>query len=105
MSIREAKGSPKRQGRDEKVFYTFDFTPWGFTAPTVAVCTVYNTSTLPESDVTTTVMPTGSASIAGAVVTCPLLQNLTAGTLYRLECKVTQGVEVREAVCRIIAEA
>lgn len=99
---REVQESPKQQGPDEKLHYIFDFTPWGITAPTDPVVQMLDAKTL--ADVSSTVL-SGTATVSGAQVTTPLVQSLTAKQRYILTCQVSQGDEVAEAYCSIIADS
>lgn len=97
-SPREVDESPVYQGEDESKAYTFNFANYGTpTSPTVIVKD-YNLV-----DVSATCL-SGSASIVGDTVVTPLVTALTAGIIYRLECKVTISSNVRESFCMIIAE-
>ncbi len=85
---REALESPVEQGIDEKRPYTFDFTGLGTTAPANPVCQVWDiTDGTGWQDVTSTALPTNTPSASGAIVTTSLLQALTSGRVYRLECR------------------
>ena len=85
--------SPLYMGEDEQIPYTLTTTPWG-SSPTSVVVTVKLESDL--SDVTSTVIPSGSASVLGDVITLPVIRNLTTGVRYRLEVKWTIGTRVQE---------
>lgn len=83
----------QKQGVDEEIVYTITTTPWG-SSPTSPSAVVKDLSD--DSDVTSTVMPAGSASAAGDVITLPVLKSLTAGSRYRVEVKFTVSGNVLE---------
>lgn len=89
----------KLQGIDEQIVY--DLTVWG-TPSSVSV--VVKDVTADFEDVTATVMPTGSPSVAGMVITFPALKSLTMEHLYRIECKFTISGNVFERYGEILAE-
>ncbi|MFQ5435377.1 MAG: hypothetical protein ACE5FD_10920 [Anaerolineae bacterium] len=92
---REVTEGLQYQGEDEKIAYTISTTPWG-SSPTSISAVVKDVSNA-ATDVTGTVMPTGSPSAAGDVITLPLLQALTAAHLYRVEVKFTCSGNTFEA--------
>jgi len=83
------------QGEDEAIPYFFDSTPWGINPSAVSV-KVFDvtdaTQTADWDDVTTTVMPVNSPSVAGNVITLSKLRALTDGHIYRIEVKFTVDV-------------
>ena len=90
-SPREVTYSPWEQGADERVIHTFDFAAPAngqgvVTAPSSATIAVFDVTGGARTDVTATVMPTNSPSIASSVVTASPLRDLTAGQTYRVEC-------------------
>lgn len=93
--IREISEGLQYQGSDEEVAYNLTTTKWGSspTSPTVKVYSVVGTT---YTDVTATVMPSGSATVTGDVITLPVLKLLTADTLYRVEVKFTVSGNVFE---------
>jgi|GEM_PF-3224494 hypothetical protein len=99
---REVLESPKVQGVNEARAYTFDFTDAGVVTVSSPVAKVYQDGV----DVTATVMPTGSASLVGLVLTTPLLRNLEAGQVYLMYGRVTHdGGQQTELFCKVIARA
>lgn len=64
--------SKEYQGTNESIAYEVDFSAWG-TVSSVSRVAVSPTATL-----------TGSDSLAGNIVTTPLLSGLTLGAQYRL---------------------
>ena len=87
---REIQESPTQQGVDEEVVYTLTTTPWGSDPSTDSV-KVYDVTDgyASKTDVTSTVMPTGSASESGDVISLPKMKSLTAGSRYRVEIEFT----------------
>jgi hypothetical protein len=97
-NIREIAEGKQEQGVDEEIIYTLTVpSTWGTPTGTPTIKTF---SKIGEtfSDVTSTVMPTGSASVASQVITLPKLKALTEGVKYRVEMKfsTTEG-DVKEA--------
>lgn len=84
MSVREVVQSPLEQGADEVIAYQITTTPWG-SDPSSPSVVVFDQAD--DSDVTSTVMPTGSPSAAADVITLPSLTSLTLGSTYRVEVK------------------
>lgn len=97
---REIKESPIWQGVDEQIAYTLTTTPWGSTptSPTVVI----KDST--GADVSGTVMPSGSPSVAGDVITTPIVKSLTAGARYTMEIKFTISSNVFECFAVLIGQ-
>ena len=92
------------QGIDEQIYYTITTTPWG--ASPFSVSMVVKDVAAGLADVTSTVS-TGSASVAGDVITLPVIKSLTditSGHFYRVEVKFTSGGNVFECYFRIQAE-
>lgn len=90
-SPREALQSPVDQGADERRRYTFDFSGYG--VPSSPFLTAWDVTTSPHQDVTSTALPSGTASIVGTIVVTPPIQALVAGRTYRLECRCDIGSE------------
>lgn len=84
INDREVQEGKQYQGVDESIAYTLDVSAVGSSPSAVAVVVKDMTN---GAVVTTTVMPTGSASVSGNVITLPALKFLTAGVLYRVEVK------------------
>lgn len=94
-SKREILEGQQEQGVEEEITYTLTFpASWGVPSgtPTVKGYSV-NETTGALTDVTATIFPTGSASIAGQEITLPECKAMTADILYRVEIKsnVTSG--------------
>jgi hypothetical protein len=97
---RQVLESPLEQGVEEEIGYILTTTPWGSSPSSVSV-TVWAITT-PDNgptytNVTSTVMPSGSPSVAGDEITLPKLKLLTDGVKYRAEVKFTTGGNVFEA--------
>ncbi len=103
MTIREIAEGPQPQGVDEIIVYTLTTTPWG-SSPSASAVVVFDVTDGARSDVTSTVMPTGSPSEAGDIITLPALKLLTAGKQYRVEILFTAGGNVFEAFGIVNAE-
>ena len=104
-SIRDILEGEQVQGTTEEVTYTLTFpSTWG--TPTSPSATVYsiNETTGALTNVTATVMPTGSASVSGQIVTLPEMKSLTADVLYRVVISVTSGTNVFTAKAHVRAE-
>jgi hypothetical protein len=82
---REIKEGVQDQGRDEEMTYSVTIpTTWGTPTGTPTV-TVYSHVNGTYTDVTSTVMPSGAASINSQVVTLPEIKLLTEGVTYLVE--------------------
>ena len=99
---REVKEGVQLQGADEIIAYELTTTPWG-TSPTSVAVTLWDITSAAWVEKTTTML-SGSASVAGDVITTPLVTGLTAGNIYRLEVKFTTGGNTLEAYAVIQAE-
>lgn len=88
--ILEVAEGLQQQSAAEEISYTLDVTNYpGSGSPSSIVVTVINVSD--GSDVTTTVMPTNSPTIAGNIITLSPLKSLTAGTTYHIRIKYTRS--------------
>lgn len=92
------------QGVDETIAYSLTTTPWGSSPSSISVKVYSIAGTGARTDVTSTVMPTGTASTNGDVITLPALTGLTDGTLYRVEVKFTCSGNVFEAYAYVKGE-
>jgi hypothetical protein len=100
MSIREIKEGKQEQGVEEEITYTLTVpASWGTPTGTPTVKGYsYNETTEAYTDVTSTIFPTGSASVASQVITLPECKAMTVDTLYRVEVKFgTTNGDVKEA--------
>ena len=94
INDREVLEGKQYQGVDESIAYTLDVSAVGSSPSSVSVVVKDVTN---GTVVTSTVMPTGSASVSGNVITLPALKLLTAGVLYRVEVKYTISNNVLES--------
>ena len=94
INDREVVEGKQFQGEDESIAYTLDVGAVGSSPSSVAVVVKDVTA---GTVVTSTVMPTGSPSVAGDVITLPALKLLTAGRLYRVEVKYTIANNILES--------
>jgi len=99
---REVVEGTQKQGEDETIIYSITTTPWGGTP--VSPSAVVKDTTASNRVVTSTVMPSGSASVAGDIITLPALKSLTAGHDYRVEVKWTYSGNVFECYFTVEAE-
>jgi len=106
-SIREIKEGRQEQGTEEEITYTLTVpTTWGTPTgtPTVTVYS-YVAATDTYTDVTSTVIPSGSATVASQVITLPEIKSMTTGVVYRVEVKFsTSEGDVKEAYAWIDCE-
>lgn len=99
---REVKEGVQLQGKDEIIAYELTTTPWG-SSPTSVAVTLWDVTAATWTDVSSTML-SGAASVAGDVITTPLVTGLTAGSTYRLEVKFSTGGNTLEAYAVIQAE-
>ena len=83
---REVTQGKLYQGVDEQIVYSLTTMPWGSSPSGVSV-KAYDASD-GYADVTDTVL-SGSASVAGDIITLPTVKSLTLGHLYRIEVQFT----------------
>jgi hypothetical protein len=104
-NIREIAEGRQEQGVDEEITYTLTVpATWGTPTGTPTVKAFSYSSAGAYTDVTSTVMPVGSGSIASQVITLPELKLLTEGVMYRVEVKFnTSEGDVKEAFAWIDA--
>ncbi len=98
---REIAEGPQHQGVDEIIVYTITTTKW-VSSPTLSAVVVKLVSD--GSDVTSVVMPSGSGSESGDVITLPALKLLTAAEDYKVEVKFTAGGNTYECYIPVHAE-
>jgi hypothetical protein len=82
-------GSPEQQRSDDRVAYDLTI-PTSYPTPSGPVCVLWDITTSTPTDVTATKL-SGSAAIAGQVLTSPLVIALVAGHRYRLELQFVSG--------------
>lgn len=96
--ILEVSEGVRYQTSDETRVYTITTTNL-VSSPTSTTAVVYDE--LDNSDVTSTVMPSGSHSESGDVITLKPLTALTKGHSYRVEVKFTVGSNIFERYLRV----
>jgi len=99
-SILEVKEGTQYQSAGETLVFTITTTNWAST-PTSPTAVVYDESNL-DTDVTTTVMPSGSHSVATDVITLKPLTALTVDHTYRVEVKFVIGSNTWECFFKVI---
>ena len=75
------------QSATEKAPYVIDVAEWESAPSAPLVDYVFDESD--GSNVKATVMPSGTPTVTGTKITCPLLQSLTLGRRYRVEVSFT----------------
>jgi len=103
-TVRMATPARRFQGSGESLIYTVTTTNWGSSPGTVSVKAYSVSSDETLTDVTSTVIPAGSASVTGDVITLPAIKNLTAGTLYLIEVTFTSGSNIFVAAFELLGE-
>jgi hypothetical protein len=88
------------QGVDEVIGYALTVDP---AASSVVAVKVFDMSA-DALDVTSTVMPTGSASISGSNIILPQLRALTVSHTYRVEVRYSDGTNTFEPYFLVSAE-
>ena len=81
------------QGKNESCAYKITTTPWG-SVPTSPSATAFDTTSGVEQNVTTTVFPTNTPTVAGDIITLSVLTALAVSHIYRIEVKFTIGVNI-----------
>ncbi len=97
MSGRTVIEGLQTQGPNEEIQYRITCTP----APT-SVTGVTVTDLTTGTNVTATVMPSGSASVAAGVITLPTLKALTQGHFYRVAVLYSDGSNKIEPVIEVL---
>ena len=92
-NILEVQEGTRYQSDDENIVYTITTTN-RVTSPSSPTAVVYDVGT--DTDVSSTVMPSGSHSVSGDIITLKGLTALTAGHTYRVEVKYTAGSSTYE---------
>ncbi len=93
-AIFEIDEGKQRMTTDETIVFSITTTNW-ISSPTVGTVTVYDENDN-DADVTSTVMPSGSHSDSGDVITLKPLTALTIGHSYRVEVQFTAGSSTYE---------
>ena len=98
-SILEVKEGIQRLTSDETIIYTITTTNWA-SSPTVGTVVAYDESDA-DTVVTSTVMPSGSHTDSGDVITLKPLTALTLDHFYRIEVQFTSGSSTYECYFRV----
>jgi|TARA_Y100000310_G_scaffold345771_1_gene469641 hypothetical protein len=88
----------QRQAPSEKIEYTLALAPW--------VSTISGTPTVlkavdiedPDTDVSATIVTSGSLTVATTNITLQLIKSLTLGKTYRIHVNFTDGTSTFEAI-------
>lgn len=84
-SIREVAEGLQVVGLAERIPFGLDVTNWGSSPTSVTVVSEkYDMDTKEYTVNTTTVFPSGSASVAGNIITLPVLVPQAVGDVYRI---------------------
>lgn len=102
MSIREVVEGKQTQGEDEEIAYTVNTQPVGG-SPVVNRIQVKD-KTQNWKDVTEVTMPDPTSSVAGHVITLPVLKALTRDHGYRVEVLFQSAGQVLECYVDVDAE-
>lgn len=100
--IREVTEGVQVQGVNEEIAYQLTTTPWGG-APTSPGVEVF-AGLAHLTDVKSLVMPGTSITVAGDVITLPVLKDLSRGELYRVRVTFTSGGSIRSAWFDVLAQ-
>lgn len=95
---REVMEGVQTQGANEAIAYRVSCSP---AAVSVLAVSVFDLTGM-RTDVTATMMSSGSAAINGATITLPLLRNLREGRLYEVAVRYSDGVNVVEPFFRVL---
>lgn len=87
------------QGPHEEIQYRITATPTPVSVTSVTVTDQYT-----GTDVTATVMPTGTASVASGVITLPTLKALTLNHRYRIAVLYSDGVNKLEPLIDVLCQ-
>lgn len=102
IDIREVTEGVQVQGVNEQIAYKLTTTAWGGAPASISVQVFSGIDR--QTDETVTVMPTGSPSVTGDVITLPIMRALTRGELYRVRVTFTSGGSVRSAWFDVLAQ-
>lgn len=103
MNVRGIEQGVIVQGVDEEIPYTLDVSKVG-SNPTAVTVDVFREADL-DTTVKNVVMPAGTPSVDGNVITLPVLKNLAADVRYRVEVKYTLSGAVFETYFIVKGEA
>ena len=99
-SVLEVKEGLQEQSSGETIIYTLDANATGWTATPVIVGVIVIDED-DGADVTSTVMPSGSHSVSGSVITLKPLTALTVDKTYQIKVKFTGGGNTFEPYGRV----
>lgn len=99
--MREVAEGVQIQGENEAIQYPIACNP---AAVSVALVRVIDVAS--GTNVTATVMPTGTATIAddGDTIVLPILRALTRARMYRVEVRYSDGINTIEPFFRVYCE-
>lgn len=97
---REWIESPLIQGEDEEIVYVLDVSEWGNNPTGISVVVKDEDG----ADVTATVTSGSPSALTDNTIQLPTIQDLTAGTEYRVEIKFTISGSILECYGYIRAE-
>jgi hypothetical protein len=104
-SIREIKEGKQYQGLDERFNYRLATTNWASSPDSASVVVKKrNIETGEFTDVTATVLPSGSVLISGDQITLPTFVPIAKGDEYKVEVKFTVGATTYEPFAWVIIE-
>ena len=89
----------QEQTSDERIPYSIDFSGYGASSLDSATAAAFDEGS--EENVTTTVFPTNTPSVSGAVATLSVLRALTKGHTYRIEVLAVESATYYEAYFRV----
>lgn len=97
--MREVIEGLQTQGPTEEIVYRLTVTP-----PAVSVVGVTVTDRNTGTDVTSTVMPSGSATVSGGAIVLAPLKALTLGHLYEVAALYSDGESKIEPLVRVLCQ-
>lgn len=98
--MREVIEGLQTQGPNEEIVYRLTVTP-----PAVSVVGVAVTDQNTGTNVTATVMPTGTASVSDGAIILPVIKALTLGHLYVVAPIYTDGQSPKiEPIIRVLCQ-
>lgn len=97
--MREVIEGLQTQGPNEEIFYRLTVEP---AAVSVVSVTVRDNTT--GLDVTSTVMPSGSATVSDGAIILPALKALTDGHLYEVAPLYSDGQSKIEPIIRVLCK-
>lgn len=97
---REVLEGQQAQGKDETITYTITVSP----APTSIVGVYVFEQQAPDTDIKAVKMPSGAASFVGSIITLPPLTALVKDSIYRVEARYSDGVNILEPYFLVLCE-